>query len=315
MNILFLFLDGCGLGNANPDINPFTRAHMPNLTQLIMGEKLTADLPLPLVVERTTLLALDACLGVGGLPQSATGQAALLTGMNIPARLGYHYGPKPNQEIAKYLNDHNLFRCLQVTGCHTSLLNAYPSGYFDGIKRGYRLPGAVAMAAYQAGVRLMTAEDLQHGNAISADITGQGWRDHLGYRDTPILTPHESGKKLVDISTQYNFSFFEYWLTDIAGHQQDMNLACTFLECIDQFLGGLLLNWNDDTGLIIISSDHGNLEDMSTRRHTVNQVPLILIGAQSLRQNFIEYMSNDYFGGYNLTQVMPAILNLINTYN
>ena len=46
--------------------------------------------------KQVSLLALDAGLGVEGLPQSATGQAVLLTGVNIPAELGYHYGPKPN---------------------------------------------------------------------------------------------------------------------------------------------------------------------------------------------------------------------------
>ncbi len=33
----------------------------------------------------------------------------LLTGKNIPAELGYHYGPKPNPEVAAYLRDGNLF--------------------------------------------------------------------------------------------------------------------------------------------------------------------------------------------------------------
>jgi 2,3-bisphosphoglycerate-independent phosphoglycerate mutase len=31
--------------------------------------------------------------------------------------------------------------------------------------------------------------------------------------------------------------------------------------------------------LLLITSDHGNLEDLSTSSHTLNQVPLLAVGA------------------------------------
>ena len=36
--------------------------------------------------------------------------------------------------------------------------------------------------------------------------------------------------------------------------------------------------WDDGAGLIIITADHGNLEDLSHRHHTPNRVPTFLIG-------------------------------------
>ena len=95
MRVLFIFLDGIGLGEANPETNPFTRARMPNLNRLLDGRSLLKD-SAPFHGEHASLLAVDPAVGVSGLPQSATGQAMLLTGKNIPAELGYHYGPKPN---------------------------------------------------------------------------------------------------------------------------------------------------------------------------------------------------------------------------
>ncbi len=67
----------------------------------------------PLETERATLLSLDASLGVAGLPQSATGQAALVTGKNVSQMIGEHYGPKPNKAVAEIVRLDNLF--IQLT--------------------------------------------------------------------------------------------------------------------------------------------------------------------------------------------------------
>ncbi len=75
---------------------------MPTLIELLDGRRLLAG-SAPFVGPRATLLALDATLGVQGLPQSATGQASLLTGQNVAAAIGEHYGPKPNPAVAKSL--------------------------------------------------------------------------------------------------------------------------------------------------------------------------------------------------------------------
>src|SRR5687767_5228264 len=98
MRVLFIFLDGIGLGVDNQGINPFANAHMPNLNALLEGRSLFKECA-PFYGEHATLLAIDPNLGVDGLPQSATGQAVLMTGVNIPAELGYHYGPKPNPQV------------------------------------------------------------------------------------------------------------------------------------------------------------------------------------------------------------------------
>ena len=132
MTILFIFLDGVGLGATDQDKNPFARADMPNLQKLLGGEKLLASTA-PVDNNDASLLALDASLGVDGLPQSATGQAVLVTGRNIPAGLGYHYGPKPNRAVAAELADGGIFGRLTAAGKSAALLNAYPPRYFDAV--------------------------------------------------------------------------------------------------------------------------------------------------------------------------------------
>ncbi len=148
--LLFFFLDGVGLGNADPIINPFAAATMPTLERLLGGKKLTLK-SIPLESERATLLALDANLGVAGLPQSATGQATLLIGKNVPAVIGNHYGPKPNQAVSDIIIEDNLFKQLKQSGLKVSFLNAFPPSYFEAIGSGKRLYGTIALAGREGG--------------------------------------------------------------------------------------------------------------------------------------------------------------------
>ena len=103
---------------------------------------------------------------------------------------------------------------------------------------------------------------------------------------------------------QYNFSFFEFWISDYIGHYQDMDGALNMLDTFDQVLAGLLDAWDTSQGLIFLTSDHGNMEDLTTKRHTTNHVPGLVIGPSPQRQAFT-YGLND------LTGVVPAILNYL----
>jgi 2,3-bisphosphoglycerate-independent phosphoglycerate mutase len=303
MRVLFLFLDGIGLGADDPEINPFARANMPSLCALLGGRRLLAD-SAPYENERASLLALDAGLGVKGPPQSATGQAVLLTGRNIPAELGYHYGPKPNPEVAAMLTDGGLFGRLQAAGKSSALLNAYPPRYFDGIGSGKRLYSSIPLAVTNAGLSLFTQDDFFAGRGLSADFTGQGWRDMLGYPEALVLDANEAGQKLARLAMQYDFAFFEYWASDYAGHKQDMPWAVQQMETFDGVLAGLLESWDQDNGLILLTSDHGNMEDLSVRRHTHAPVPGLVIGRPEARKKFTAGMSD-------LTHVTPAIFETI----
>lgn len=307
MRFLFIFLDGIGLSADASASNPFIRAKTPRLKDLLGGRALIAP-SAPHRDARATLLALDANLGVEGLPQSATGQATLVTGLNVPQEIGRHYGPKPNPPIASIIRRDNLFIRLQAQNYRAALLNAYPPRYFEAIESGRRLYSAIPLAVTSAGIPLKTADDLFASEALSADFTGQGWRDQLGFPETPVLSPRGAGERLAGLATDYDLSFYEVWLTDYAGHTQDMQQACGILETFDQVLAGLLDNWDDEEGLIFVTSDHGNMEDLTTRRHTLNPVPGLVIGAQHLREAFTPGLTD-------IAAVTPCILQLFSTHS
>ncbi|MQC26933.1 MAG: hypothetical protein DWG76_05745 [Chloroflexi bacterium] len=300
MNFLFLFLDGMGLGDDDVESNPLASVPMPNLQTILGGRRLVKG-EAPFESERAHVVALDPNLGVEGLPQSATGQATLVTGKNVPQIVGEHYGPKPNKVVAAVIEEANLFKTLIARGYRAALLNAYPARYFEAIGSGRRLYSAIPLALTSAGIPLKTAEDLNRGEAFSVDFTNQGWRDQLGYKDAPLRTPEEAGRRLGEVADSYDLAFFEFWISDYAGHHQDHDGARRILETLDGVLGGLLEIWDEEQGLILITSDHGNMEDLSTRRHTSNDVPAVVIGARPLREKFIAGLTN-------LSHVTPAIL-------
>ena len=271
------FLDGVGLGVNDPDVNPFATAVLPHLTALF-GANWYLDGHAPILTDRASLVPTDANLGIDGRPQSATGQATILTGRNVPELVGEHYGPKPNQPVRDVVQEGSLFQEVVEAGGRAALITPYPQGFFDAIDSGKRLLSAVPLAATRAGLALMTADDLRNGRSVSPDFTAQGWHDHLGYTDIPLLTLPQAGQHIAHIARDYHFSFFEHWPTDQRGHRGSLDEAAAHLETVDAVIGGLLSAWDDERGLLIITSDHGNIENKTHRKHTRNPVPTIRIG-------------------------------------
>ena len=112
----------------------------------------------------------------------------------------------------------------------------------------------------------------------------------------------EAGHKLGALARDYDFSFFEYWASDYAGHKQDMDNAVTQMESFDSVLGGLgeEIDRPEDGLLVLVTSDHGNMEDLSTRKHTDADVPAMVIGSKRAREAFTRGMTD-------LTHIAPAI--------
>jgi len=301
--VLFLFLDGVGLGADDPRSNPLVAAHLPAIERLLEGRSLVADAA-PFDGDRATLISIDARLGVPGDPQSASSQAALLTGRNIPELIGGHYGPKPNEAIAAALKDGNLFAEVGRRGGRAQLLNAYPPRYFEAVLRRRRLYSSIPLAASLAGLPLMTADDLQAGRALAADFTGIGWAAQPDFPPAPIYSPEEAGQQLARLSLVADLTWFDYWPSDYAGHRASLEQATALLETFDRVLGGLVDAWADRPDLVVLTSDHGNLEDLAHRGHTLAPVPGLLIGPRDLRRSFARGLTD-------LTDFHDAILRTL----
>ncbi len=271
MPLLIVFLDGVGLGAADPAANPLVRTPTPTLHGLLGG-----PLVLRGVVDRPGVLLVptDATLGVPGLPQSATGQTALLCGVNAPAIAGRHVTAFPTQELRDLLARQSFFARARAAGARVALANAYSPEYFAAIASRRLRMAAVSYAAQAAGVRLRTLDDLISGRAVFHDLTNGRLRQ-WGH-DLPEVTPRASGRRLAAIAAEEDLTFFEFFLTDLAGHGRIPLTSDAVVAMVDELLAGVLER--PDGMTVLITSDHGNIEDDRTTGHTTNPVPTLAIG-------------------------------------
>lgn len=213
-------------------------------------------------------VGLDATLGVEGLPQSGTGQTALMTGVNAAAHVGAHLGPFPTAGLRALLARHGLPAAARAAGLGVALANAYPDGFRARAAAGGGRLDAVARAMALAGVPLRGPDDLRRGAAVAGSLTGHGWRERLGI-EVPIRSPEEAGARLAALAAGHDLTVFAHHATDAAGHRGTLADARALLARYDAFLAGLLAA--RPAGLeIVLASDHGNVEDVSHGRHTRN---------------------------------------------
>ena len=295
MSLLLVFLDGVGLGEADPAHNPWVAAHTPTLRSLL-GRPLAGAERVDL--NGTLLIPTDATLGVAGLPQSATGQTALLTGLNAPALVGRHVTAYPTTDLRALLAEHNLFSRLSAAGRGVALANAYTEEYHEAVAARRLRHGAITTAALSAGVRLRTVEDLRRGDAVFHDLTNRRLRS-WGY-DLPLLTPFQTGQNLARLAGAHHFTLFEFFLTDLVAHGRVDVDPVMIVEMVDEMLAGVIAAFPPEATLVV-TSDHGNLEDGRTRLHTTNPVPTLVTGPA--RHHFRDVTA--------ITDITPAVLRSV----
>lgn len=258
MKVLFLFIDGVGLRPPAPD-NPVRADVCPALCSLI-------DLH---------SAAIDACLGVPGLPQSATGQAAMFTGVNASQYMGRHCEGFPGPSLRRLIEEDNIFMRLTRKGLRCRFADAYRVSRVDDL-RARRFKSVTTVMALTRPETVSTQDDLLDNLAVSHDITREIFLRKGG--GVPAVTPEEAAEHLVQVARGYDFTLFEFFQTDLAGHSRQYARACETLKKLDVFLDGIVRRIARSDILLVITSDHGNIEDMGTHGHTRNPVPLIAVG-------------------------------------
>lgn len=274
MSIIFMFVDGIGVADPG-ELNPFsTRTRgMEGILNLVNGEQLTTEWK-PVSQPGRVLLPIDANLGMEGLPQSGTGQTALFTGINAAKEIGKHFGPFPHSGNKPFLKNDSFFHKLKASGHQPVFMNAYPPVFFERANKTRRWSCSTLMVK-SSGQTLYSTEDVIQERAVTAEFFGDYWRNQLQI-DLPKRDGHDVAGILLQAAAKHDVVFIEYYLTDKAGHAQDADFAEDVLRRLDQVLEPLLENLGDHT--FVLSSDHGNMEDLSTKSHTRNPVPLVAIG-------------------------------------
>lgn len=282
--VLMLFVDGIGLPLNLSTPTPLRPEVCPRLMAFLAED----------------CVPVDACLGVPGLPQSATGQTTILTGINASERAGRHIEGFPTAMLRDIIQTHNIYKQLKEADCTSTFANGYYSATSIADVEAMRVKSVTTVAALSAFGDVRRRDQLLRGEAVAHDLT----RESLGLRGYtgPLVSPEQAAIDLADLSLPYHFTLFEFFESDRAGHQASMTEAEAVLRKFDRFLEALCRRAEADNILLLLTSDHGNIEDLSVRTHTRNPVPFAARGpgAESVRSVV-----------HALTDITPAIVGHI----
>jgi hypothetical protein len=280
MRVALLFIDGVGVGTPDPEFNPLARGEW-LLSQF--GDGSGAALP------GGALTLLETTFGVPGRPQSATNQTAILTGEPAPRLVGKHVLGYPDAALRAILLRASVVKRLAAARRRSTFVNGYPGAYLTALglphvptrvpdvvipaRAARRLkPSSTTLAFAAADVPLRTLDQVRAGEALTHDVTGARGRAR-GF-DLPERTADEAAEIFWRAAERVDFTLFEHFLADEAGHAQDMTLAESALETFDAFARAVVRRRPADAR-VLVCSDHGNVEDLRTRNHTLAPVALL----------------------------------------
>ncbi len=266
-SVLLFFIDGLGIGQRGA-FNPLDGLEDAEPLAIFAGEFA------PTIFEGI-VVPTDPRLGVAGRPQSASGQTTILTGVNAPLQLGYHKQGFPNAAMREIIGAHSIFLQLKNAGVSATFANAYRTKFFE---ERPRWVSATTAAMEAAGIPFRTIDELRNGQALFHDFTNE-ILGSLGF-DAKLRSAADAAEVLARIVSANRFTLYEYFITDKLGHAQDFDRARLKLKELALFIRELLSRIDLRCTTVILTSDHGNIEDLSSRNHTLNKVPTIVWGAE-----------------------------------
>jgi 2,3-bisphosphoglycerate-independent phosphoglycerate mutase len=292
-HILFVFIDGLGIGYKNTSTNPCGLVGLKYFNHF-QTEKY------PKKVDSGYAIGLDATLGIGGLPQSATGQTALLTGKNSAVFLGRHLSGFPNEKLRGLIAEHSILKMFVQMGQKTAFLNTFRPPFFDynPFDIIHHL-SVTSVTNLYAGLPFFDLEDLIAGRSVYQDLTNESLI--IKKFKVPLYTPEQAGEVIGRQSQNYRFCLFEYFQTDRAGHSQNLSRAHAELVKLERFLDAVLSTVDLRKTLVLVTSDHGNIEDLSVKSHTRNPVLALIFG--NGRDRFLQVC-------HSITDFYPVLLSL-----
>jgi hypothetical protein len=264
MGTLVVFFDGIGVGRNDPETNPFAAIEARWLGPLAGHEP----------GDGTSFRPLDATLGVPGLPQSATGQTTLLTGVNAAKVMGAHAVGIPGPTLVSVIERESLFLKLARNGARPTFANAYTRSHFEKRRPRYSATTRMVMAS---GVPFRMADvEGKKGAALPHDYSGE-WVGKRGW-DVKLRDAGSAAGVLLRILAEHDLVLYEYFLTDLMGHRGTWDDKVMQARRAEGLIDAVLAAANLERDRIVVISDHGNLEEGNHGRHTLNPAPILAWG-------------------------------------
>ena len=195
-------------------------------------------------------------------------------------------------------------RLVEFAGvCGMVSYSAALDGFLDVLFRRSWLENVLGQAIAKAGLKQLRIAETEKYAHVTFFLNG-GEEQTFDGEDrilipspkvaTYDLQPEMSAPEVTDQLTaaigsgKYDLIVVNYANPDMVGHTGVMSAAIRAVECIDTCLGLLEQAVLSAGGVLLITADHGNIEQMSDAEteqahtaHTTNPVPLVLVGAEN----------------------------------
>ena len=306
--VIFIFIDGAGIGRADAG-NPFFQAGS------LFLPFWQGAMTLP---DNTPLTAIDATLGIPGIPQSASGQTALFCGVKAEEIANRHRNGYPDQLLRQVILEKNLLLGLKKRKIPARFLNAYPvyrdffsakhikinedgRFWFSSLfpERFKKIVSVTSCMLLAAGDIPFTEKDILTRRSLYQDysnrqLIAQGMK-------LPEYSPAQAAAIIADAAKAYDFILYEYFQTDMYAHRRSFADCVKLIRDLNTLIESLLARLDKRQDTLILTSDHGNLEDFHLRGHSRNPVPFLAWGrhGEQLRKKI-----------RTLSDVTPALMQL-----
>lgn len=138
--------------------------------------------------------------------------------------------------------------------------------------------------------------------------------DVKSYDETPQMMTKEIAKKIIYFlnNDKYDIIAANFANSDMVGHTGNLQAGIKAAEVIDEAVGQILKVVLKSNGVMMITADHGNLEemiDMETGEidtaHSKNPIPFILAGKNFTKTELVK-------SGGALCNIAPTMLDILN---
>ena len=141
--------------------------------------------------------------------------------------------------------------------------------------------------------------------------------DKIRFDQAPKMKAYEITEKTIELlnSQEYKFGRLNFANGDMVGHTGIPQAIITAVETVDECVAKLIDAVKKLNGLVVVTADHGNADEMYTVKkgekivstaHSLNRVPFIIIDPQHQGEYAIVYSSKQ-----GLSNVAATIINLL----
>ena len=312
MKSILFFVDGVGIGERNNN-NPLYKYKNLSLGYFkdqfyTVSEGCKSILK---VSDNKVVFSVDPVMGVEGIPQSATGQTSIFSGVNAQKLAGKHLSGFPNRFLRKILNKDNILLFFKNKGLNVSFINVFNkyssilsssniylnedgTFYPESFNKYTKMISVTTTLGIILKQRFYDLNDLKNERSIYQDFSNRSLKQKIG--SIPFFSPQKAANILFNLLDIHDIILYEYFQTDITGHKKNNNEKIISEE-LDNFiktLENLILNANEEINLFIFS-DHGNFEDLSVKTHTFNNIPFIHFSNNKIEINKVPAKISDIY--------------------